>query len=265
MVTRSRRIKRIAPAVILATLAVLFSVPTSSVAATRDSSVAFKPQGAAANHQTYLVYGDSLTWESAAYVRARLGSDVAVHSFPATAPCLWDTWLPQDLATYHPTVVAIISAGNACPGQTIGSLAYYFEYENDLNTFFSTVTSTGAKVVFFEAPPMLDPDREIAVSELPDFVQALATNYPGVTVSTDVFNALSSNGGYASTLPCLPSEGLAEGCVRHSITVRTTDGTQSGLHLCPGGLPSAFPWYCPTYSSGEFRFAKAVAAGLRGA
>ena len=128
---------------------------------------------------------------------------------------------------------------------------------------FATATAAGAKVVFFDAPPMLDPARNIAVSEIPAMAQALAANYPAVTISTDVATALSSDGAYTQTMPCLASEGAAEGCLQHSITIRTTVGPQAGLHLCPAGLESDFPWPCPTYSSGEFRFAKAVVTGLR--
>ncbi|HTZ08578.1 MAG TPA: hypothetical protein VMB72_05885, partial [Acidimicrobiales bacterium] len=222
--------------------------------------------GAAAGRQVpYLVYGDSLTWESADDIRARMGSQVVVRSYPGTAPCQWLGWLPADLAAYHPKVVGIVTAGNPCPGQTMGTLPYFLQYENDVAAMFSTITASGARVVFFDAPPMLDPVRETFVAQFPVFAQALAAEFPGVTVSDAIAAALSSDGAYTSTLPCLPTERVGRGCVGGRITVRTTVGLQAGLHLCPTGLPAAYPWKCPTYSSGEYRFAKAVASGLRAA
>lgn len=249
--------KRIVLVFAVATVMTVFALPLPSHAAVNQH------RSSGDGQDSFLMYGDSLTWESANFIQQRMGNEVYVHSFPASAPCQWVTWLDQDLATYHPKVVGIISAGNPCPGQTIGSLAYYFQYEGDLNTMFATATAAGAKVVFFDAPPMLDPARNIAVSEIPAMAQALAANYPAVTISTDVATALSSDGAYTPTMPCLASEGAAEGCLKHSITIRTTVGLQAGLHLCPAGLASDFPWPCPTYSSGEFRFAKAVVNGLR--
>ena len=249
--------KRIVLVFAVATVMTVFALPSPSHAAVTQH------QSSGVGQDSFLVYGDSLAWESANFIQQRMGNEVFVHSFPASAPCQWVTWLNQDLATYHPKVVGIISAGNPCPGQTIGSLAYYFQYEDDLNTMFATATAAGAKVVFFDAPPMLDPARNIALSEIPAMAQALAANYPAVTISTDVATALSSDGAYTPTMPCLASEGAAEGCLQHSITIRTTVGPQAGLHLCPAGLESDFPWPCPTYSSGEFRFAKAVVTGLR--
>jgi hypothetical protein len=49
------------------------------------------------------------------------------------------------------------------------------------------------------------------------------------------------------------------GCdpITHQIAVRTTVGAQKGLHFCPGGLDAEVPWNCATYSSGEFRWARA--------
>jgi hypothetical protein len=91
----------------------------------------------------------------------------------------------------------------------------------------------------------------------------LAAQYPGVSISDSVRTALSTDDGtYASTLPCLSTEGAGKGCVKGQIDVRTVVGPQIGLHLCPGGLTATYPWPCATYSSGELRYGRAVAHGL---
>ncbi len=222
---------------------------------------------------TALIYGDSLTWESTPSLNQQLSSQptwkARVHSFPATAPCLWRDWVAEDLATYHPKIVVLTTAGNSynptypCmvdpTGQPIemGSPEYYVKTREDLDVIFSAVTATGAQMVFDVAPPMLDPVREEVVVQTGVIATELAAEYPGVSIAPYVRDALSSDGGYTDTLPCLPGETEAMGCSAGIIPVRTTSGTQAGLHLCPGGLPT-YPWFCDTYSSGEVRFAGAL-------
>jgi hypothetical protein len=80
-----------------------------------------------------------------------------------------------------------------------------------------------------------------------------------VSISGAARTALSKSGKYTATKPCLATETAAMGCdlVTNQIAVRTVVGAQTGLHFCPGGLPSEYPWDCATYSSGEYRWAKA--------
>jgi hypothetical protein len=211
---------------------------------------------------TALVYGDSLTWESSDKIQDA-NSAVIVRSYPTTAPCQWDTWLPADLALYHPTVVGIVSAGNTCGSEIMGSSEYYTDYWNSLKIMFADATAAGARVVFFISPPMLDPVRQTAVNWIYLIAEVLAAQYPGVSISNAVSTALATiYGTYASTLPCLSTEGAAKGCVNGQIDVRTVVGPQTGLHLCADGLTATYPWPCATYSSGELRFGRAVAHGL---
>ena len=134
------------------------------------------PATASTTPQVAVLFGDSLTWESNWKLQEAFGRQVGwtayEHSFPGTALCDWLGWIPQDLATYHPTVVAIETAGNytrPCMldsnGQQVGqgSAAFYAKYRADLNTAFAEITATGAKVVFVVAPPMLDPTWNSAV------------------------------------------------------------------------------------------------------
>ena len=234
----------------------------------------FISRASAVTPKTALIYGDSLTWESSPDAKklfdAKSGWTAYFHPFPATAPCQWNNWLPQDLATYSPSVVSITTAGNAYSSAfpcmvdpngnplTIGSDAYYAKYTADLNTFFATVTATGAKVVFFKAPPMLDATRNAAVIKIANIATQLAANYHGVSIAGNIRNALAKNGKYTAYKPCLTTESTQPDCVNGVIPIRTIVGSQTGLHLCPGGLPTVYPYFCPTYSSGEYRFAKAL-------
>ena len=226
---------------------------------------------AAVTPKTAVVYGDSLTWESMwafnDQIAIKNGWAGFAHTFPGTAPCDWLTWLPQDLATRNPSVVGLTSAGNVSScvvdGNGVplvrGTQAYYDKYRTDLDAIFAQVTATGAKMVFVKSPPMLDPVRNAAVIELTNIATELAANYHGVSISSVVRNALSKNGNYTDYKPCLANETTQPGCIGGQIPVRTLTGSQAGLHLCTEGLPAAYPYFCPTYSSGEYRFGKNLA------
>ena len=231
----------------------------------------FSKQASAATvvPKSALIYGDSLTWESTWEINnvfaPKKGWTVNVHSFPATAPCDWLGWLPTDLATYHPTVVSFTSAGNPSSNcmtgdaLTIGTDAYYAKYTQDINDMFAQVTATGAKFVYIAGPPFGDPVRDAAVIKINAIAKQLAANYHGVSYSNAARVALSKNNKYTDYLPCLRTETAAQGCSNGLIAIRTLTGLQAGLHLCPQGLPSDFPWFCTTYSSGEFRYGRAIA------
>src|SRR5690349_25003993 len=63
-----------------------------------------------------LVYGDSIAFESSWAMSQRFaektGWTYQPHMYPGFAACDFLGWLPADLAAYHPTVVAIETAGN---------------------------------------------------------------------------------------------------------------------------------------------------------
>lgn len=228
--------------------------------------------------RTALMFGDSLTYESRFQIAARIalktGWTVRTHSFGYTAPCDWLGWLPADLATYHPSVVGILTAGNAgarpCMTDSSGNAipawsdAYYAKYRADLDAFFATATATGAKVVFFSAPPFADPAWNAAAKQITLIATDLAFHYHGVSIDAAVRTQLSNNGQYIATKPCLTTETPAMGCGTDSrIPIRTLPGLiDSGLHLCPTGLQPGTFGVCSVYSSGEYRFGRAVANGL---
>lgn len=232
------------------------------------------PAGATVHHQA-LIYGDSLAWESMPQTKAQFAVhatwSVAFHPLPTTAPCQWLTWLPADLATYHPTVVVMETAANAwapdwpcmvdANGAPIvdGTPEFFDRYTADLDTFFATVTATGARLVYMVAPPMLTTVRDADVTRLAQIATTLAGHYHGVSISQRGRVAMSNGGRYTPTKRCMRTETAAMGCdAKHLIAIRTLSGVQAGLHFCPGGLPDAYPWFCATYSSGEYRWARAT-------
>ena len=228
------------------------------------------PAGAV-NAKTALLYGDSLMYES----QWKLNSDFALqpgwtqvaHNFPGFALCDWVSRLAADIADVHPSVVAVETAGNytrpcMLDGNGVplaqGSEAFYAKYRADMHAFFSTATASGAAVVFIVAPPMLSATWNTAVLGLQKIAREVAASYPGVSVSTLPRNSVSAAGIYVATKPCLPSETALAGCVSGQIGIRTNVGTQLGIHFCLPGLPTVYPYLCPEYSSGEFRFGGAV-------
>jgi len=248
---------------------VLASVAGVSVPAAPASAATVKPKVA-------LVYGDSIAFESSWAMSQRFaekaGWTYQPHMYPGFAACDFLGWLPADMAAYHPTVVAIETAGNftrpcmldADGNQLVpGSAAFYEKYRADLTAMFSQITATGAKVVFVIAPPMQDAAWNDRVTQLGIIATQVAGLYHGVSVSNLPRNSVSSSGKYVTTKACLATELLAQGCGRPGakrIYIRTVLGTQTGIHLCPDGLAAGYPYACTTgYSSGEYRFGRAFA------
>ncbi|MEK7603334.1 MAG: hypothetical protein AAB459_03770 [Patescibacteria group bacterium] len=214
-----------------------------------------------------LIYGDSVTMEPrfkvTEYSATKNGWSHIVRAWGGTAPCDWITWLPADLATYQPSIVAISTMGNisvtGCVNDgngnqlTMGTQAYYDKYRADLSNFYQQVTSTGAKVVFLKAPPVQDTTRNNSLNQLHIIAQEIAGLYHGVSISPAVRNALSNNGKYTQYKNCLSTETSTQGCgLDGKIQIRSYDG----LHLCPIVLAAYST--CNTYSSGEFRWSKAA-------
>jgi hypothetical protein len=255
-------------AVALATLA----AGAMSIASVPAASAAVTPKSA-------LIYGDSLTYESQWAIAGRFATKAGwvqhAHEFPGFALCDLLAWLPADLAAYHPSVVAVETAGNyarPCVVDANGnqldptSAAFFVKYRADIHAFFKAVTDTGATVVWISAPPMLDAAWDSRIVKLNSIATEVAASYPGVSVSATPRNQVSNAGVYTATKPCLASETAALGCGLPGaglIWVRTVTGPQTGIHFCPAGL-DVYPYPClptagTTYASGEYRWGTAVA------
>ena len=231
-----------------------FSVPSSAVVST-----------------TALVYGDSLTFESRSHVvnevTAHAGWAVAVHAYPNTAPCDWIPWLAGDLAVYQPSIFAIETVGNYARPCMVdpqgvalvpGSTSYYTKLQDDLATIMQIVHAAGAQIVFVNGPPMLDAAWNARVKKINAVGRSLARQLHGVGVSGKPRSAVSTGGQYATYKTCLSNETSAMGCVNGQIAIRTLTGIQTGIHFCPDGLGPNYPFACDMYSSGEYRWGKAI-------
>lgn len=228
--------------------------------------------------KTAVTYGNTLTWESIpninSWAATKNGWTITPHTFVGTGFCTWNTWLENDIATKNPSIIGVAPMSNP-PDPTgadltcgkdangiafeVGSPEYYAEFENNVNWFFATATASGAKVVYFESPPVSDPVRNAVLKEQGVRAKVIAGQYHGVSYSKAIFTALSKNGKYTDTKPCLADELALPDCVDGQIIIRSqSPPIQAGSHLCPGGLPPEYPWFCETYSSGEYRFAKAL-------
>ena len=222
--------------------------------------------------KTALIVGDSLTFESrfqlATRFSARVGWTQHTRSVIGSAPCDWIPYISADLAAYQPSVVGLLTAGNTgglstCMTASNGTPEFAAQYRADLDRIFQMVTATGARVVFFSAPPFANAARNTDAKTITTIATQLAYQYHGVSIAGSVRTALSASGLYTDTKQCLATETLEPGCIGGRIAIRTLPGLiDSGLHLCPTGLPPGTFGICSTYSSGEYRFARAMTNSL---
>lgn len=228
--------------------------------------------GATITPKTALIFGDSLTYESRYQIASRFATRAGwtqnTHSIIGSAPCDWIPALATDLALYHPSVVGLLTAGNtlglnSCMTAAGGTPEFFAQYRADLATIFQMVTATGARVVFFASPPFANATRNADAIQITKIATELAYQYHGVSIALSVRTALSASGKYTDTKPCLATEPATVGCNAGRIAIRTLPGfSDSGLHLCPAGLPAGTFGICSTYSSGEYRFARSMVANL---
>jgi hypothetical protein len=217
-----------------------------------------------------LMIGDSLTFESAGpffgQVLKHKGWAASVHAIGGSAPCDWVTWLPTDIATFHPTTIGIATVGNWWPSACMAGIEpnspeYWAKYRADIGTLIAQAQAAGSHVVLFSPPPMLDPMRQTISKQLTVELKALATQYH-VGFAGGIRSALGG-AKYTPYKGCLPGETAAMGCVNATIAVRSLPpASDAGLHLCPVGLLTTPNLQCPMYSSGEVRFGQQAGNAL---
>lgn len=236
---------------------------TALMAAVAALMIGCAPSGRA--HPTVVLLGDSLAQEAAPYLERQLDDRVVVERvFGGTAPC---DWLDRDLhAAPGRTVVVSFSGNSLTPcmadghGGHLRAQALVDRYRADLATLVGRIRHAGAQVLLVQQPERgpdhtaggsADPDAAVEVAGVNAVYADLASS-PAVSL-VDAGAAVEDSGAFAATLPCLPGE---ESCGPDGrIVVRSDDG----VHLCTG--TATIP--CPRYSSGAFRFARAIARALR--
>lgn len=207
-----------------------------------------------------VLLGDSIAQEAAPFLRDALGGATLRERFlGGTAPC---DWLGEDLQATSSRILVISFTGNSltpCMGDDAAGFlhgqALVDRYRADLTTMVDQIRATGALVVLVGQPqrgPAVDPvDADVEVAGINEIYTALAEE-DGVAFVDAGATVEAPDGAFAATLPCLPGE--AECGPDGTNPVRNDDG----VHLCPGTARSP----CPVYSSGAFRFARAIAAAV---
>jgi hypothetical protein len=195
------------------------------------------------------VLGDSLTYAAAPYleqIAAGAGRSVAVTGVPGAALCDLRDDIERLLRDAPPASLVMVFAGNnatSCAGGRTGQ-ALADLYAADARAIVELARARDVPVVL-AGPPAIEPSpwAENAVL-LDDAFRAIADEEDGVE-ALDLWETLSPD-GFTQTLPCLESEGEAQGCVDGKIAVRDDDG----VHFDDPGPDG--------YSSGAYRFARAV-------
>jgi hypothetical protein len=213
------------------------------------------------------VFGDSLAWEAQPYYDdlARAAGDVA-HTYDShggSAICDWLTQMRRVQAKYHPMAVQLEFSGNnltpCMKGYELYSPEYYEKYRADTLNAIRIFTAGGAHVFLIGAPITR------AQQSVPDW-QRLNMQYEEIAAADPAHVTYVDAGAtvelpgqrYTDTLPCLEREsctGPVVDAIRSNV-VRSSDG----VHFCPTekGLDSGVIGGCSVYSSGAYRYAKAM-------
>jgi hypothetical protein len=219
------------------------------------------------------LFGDSLAWEAQKYfsslVLASRGTSVS-YDARGTAVCDWLSQMRAVEAQFAPDEVELEFSGNALTpcmkGYEGGSPAYFAKYRDDTLTAIGIFRRGGARVVLIGAPISRSQHAsDPAWDRLNQQYAGIAWSDPHHVTYVDAGSAVErTDGGYAQTLPCLPAEPclgpLLDG-VRSNV-VRAPDG----VHFCPVEKAAAVGIIgpCPVYSSGAYRYARAMVAALSG-
>jgi hypothetical protein len=220
-----------------------------------------------------ILYGDSLAFESrnAFALALQRGNDIEVvdRTFGGTAICDRLDRMRRDLHDLQPVAVVFEFAGNnvtPCmqgPSGPLTGAALAQKYRDDARAATGIFAGAGVRVHWIGAPP-------IATAEAPDFelVRRLYEAEPdrstraappfGTVEYVDAQRAVVEGGRFTATFPCLPAEGVAEGCVDGRIPIRAPDG----VHFCPVRTGPGTD-HCPVYSGGAVRFGLAMAEPVR--
>jgi hypothetical protein len=225
----------------------------------------------AATTQRALVYGDSLSYEASTSIVNAMGPswNTTVSAVPGQSICNIRAALEHDLATEHPQRVTIQSHGNpfgSCMSsdeRVLGSTAYLVRFWIDIDAMFVEAKAAGAQVTYVVDPPEQAADVRDNQTWL-TLIAVYETNLRGARVA---WGPQASLGGaqWKATQPCLASETPEMGCSGGRIPIRAGDA----IHFCvlyPDDLSHLMGTYgpgCPTYSSGAYRFGRAIATATK--
>ncbi len=217
------------------------------------------------------VFGDSLAWEAQPYYAKLLeAAKETPHTYDShggTAICDWLTRMREVETQYHPDAVELEFSGNnltpCMGGRQLYSTSYYEKYRADTREAIKIFTSAGAHVYLIGAPITRQQQSVPGWQQLNLQYKEIAEADPRHVTYVDAGTAVEGSGHiYTDTLPCLADEPCTGPVVNGvaSNIVRSTDGT----HFCPSeeGDKGGVIGGCAVYSSGAYRFAKAMVGPL---
>jgi len=211
-----------------------------------------------------IVYGDSLAYEAAPYIR-RILRDVAlpdakVLAVGGMATCDFLGDIVRDAARYRPAAVVIQFSGNAFTpcmqdqrGEPLRDEAWLTKYRADTIRAVEAFRTTGTQVWLATAPvsrfgEMSGNDN---VKLLAAMYRDVAERFPYARV-TDAAQSVLSDGRWTLTLPCLPREPCMGGIDLEGRLVNQVRSPDGG-HFCPVTYPLFGT--CPAHASGGLRYA----------
>jgi hypothetical protein len=210
-----------------------------------------------------LVVGDSLVAQATPYLKRAFAKDdhlkVQVKALAGSATCDWFATLPKLRKSLHPDVVVASFSGNAlspcmkhADGTALDDAEYVAKYTEDTRRMMAFFPD--ARIYLVGAPVNgRGDDRVFRIYE------QIASNEDRVTF-VDGGKYLTPHHRFALTLPCLKGE-RCTGPVVHGVRNNVVRTPSDQAHFCPAAnTPAGAP--CPVYSSGAYRFARAIEEGV---
>ena len=229
-------------------------------------------------------YGDSFTRSAQPYLTPNFSTQTAsvrIYTYPGSAPCDFAPIVYATTRATAPVAVVFQFDGNgftACMKQyyaknsSVGLFqATANKYVSDLTAYEHFLAALGTKYFLFDMGPVASSASTPNASS-PVLLTAYGTlvhsfKNSDVLYATGADNSvLTGAKKYTRTLPCLVVEVSAGNCSGPSVRGVPSNYVRSpdGRHFCPVDQAAAngvIP-YCPLYSSGNYRFAGALAALL---
>jgi hypothetical protein len=206
-----------------------------------------------------IVYGDSLVWEAGREIRQWAGARghrVEIRQRFGGAPCSMFDEMRSDRAR-RPAAVILSFAGNdrylePCVGDDLVA-----SYQAQMREVKRIWTGSGTDVTWVAAPAHPAPGSEAAQDAMRSeaYRQGLGVGDGG--------RYITPGRVWYWTQPCLPGERCIGSQLNGAVApgrniVRSSDR----VHFCPGAGHGFDP--CPTYSSGAWRYARALTEALGG-
>ena len=215
-----------------------------------------------------VLYGDSLAWESrqafTEWFTDRPSVEVMTRTFGGTAICDWLDQMAADAVSLAPGIVVVEFSGNSftpcmqdAAGVQLTGDAVTERYLVDAAAVIALFAPIGTKVVFAGAP--VSGPTSAVVGRMNSLYADLADRHEGVWYE-DAGAAVLDDDSYTISLPCLSSEPCEGGYNSDGLPVNIVRAPD-GIHFCPvsGEAFAGVTDNCPVWSSGAYRYGRAMA------